>query len=35
LPKNLETDDEEGLYIRDLMRLAPDEDELKRLSGHA
>ena len=33
--KLLETDDEEGLYIRDLMRLTPDEEELKRLSGHA
>jgi hypothetical protein len=31
----LETDDEEGLYIRDLIRLTPDEEELKRLSGHA
>ncbi len=33
--KLLEMDDEEGLYIRDLMRLTPDEDKLKKISGHA
>jgi hypothetical protein len=33
--KLLEMDDEEGLYIRDLMRLTPDEDELKKISGRA
>ena len=30
----LDVDDENGLYIRDLMRSAPDEEELRKLSGY-